>query len=366
MPDREYPPRRLRHLAWPAVLAVSLALHWLAIAWIGEALPVPGGDRESSAVPVSVALLPPPEVRTALPGPAAQRARPPVRQVAPAPRAAADAAAPSATAQPPDPLAEAASVPTARPDAGGTSADAAPPAGPGPYGSPPDAEPAEPPRGEPLPAPPSGHWRFLVHYGDYSEGRQLASIDYRIALDGARYELRSEGRAEGLTALLYSGVLSQSSSGRLTPEGLAPERYAEQRGRKPERWAQRDPASGRATFSGGETADAPAGVQDRLSVLVQLGLVARARPQGFAPGAVVEIPELTLRDVERARYRIHGDETLQTATGPIRALRIERIAPRREGDPRIEVWLGYDRGMLPVRIRLTDVGGRVLDQLSPP
>ena len=31
--------------------------------------------------------------------------------------------------------------------------------------------------------------------------------------------------------------------------------------------------------------------------------------------------------------------------------------------PKIDVWLGYDHHLIPVRIRATDIGGRVLDQL---
>ncbi|MEN9313835.1 MAG: hypothetical protein RIS35_228 [Pseudomonadota bacterium] len=249
------------------------------------------------------------------------------------------------------------------PDRAAGDSIARPPSSPEPGA---DGSASDPEPGPPLPAPAAGHWRFEVHYGDYADGHQVASLDYSISLEGQRYRLRSEGRAEGLTALLYSGVLSQSSSGRLGVAGLEPERYAEQRGRRPERWVSVDRAAARIAFSGGESQPLVAGVQDRLSVLVQIGLIARATPDRVAVGRVLEVPELSLRSVERARYESRGEATLQTDRGPIRALHLERVAPRRAEDPRIELWLGYDRGMLPVRIRLTDPGGRVLDQISPP
>lgn len=381
-------------------LVLSLALHWAALAWIGER--VGGGEREDPrpTAPVVVALLPPPAV-PAVAGQAQASLRP-----SPAPRARRPSPRPGAI----DPRAAPGGrqSPTDEPSTGSTSpavidpladvgdgvveAQAGGPA-PGPATDParePDAR-TEPPRdaeGEsldalaraqtaaapdpgaelsgPLPQPPVGHWRFEVHYGDYADGHQVASLDYSITHDGRRYRLRSEGRAEGLTALLYSGVLTQSSVGRLSDAGLEPERYAEQRGRRPERWASVDRAAGRVSFSGGESLPLISGAQDRLSVLVQIGLIARASPARVAAGGVLELPELTLRTIERARYESRGDVILSTARGPIRALRLERVAPRRTEDPRIEVWLGYDRGMLPVRIRLTDVGGRVLDQISPP
>lgn len=381
-------------------LIVSLALHWAALAWIAER--VGGGEAADArpAAPVVVALLPP----TPVPAVAGE-ARPPVR-VSPAPRAQRPAPRPAAIDPRSAPDARQAS--TDAPSTGSTSpADLDPLAGVGEgvvdakAGEPaplPATNPAratdlraEPPReagdesldplaraqtagapepaaerSGPLPQPPVGQWRFEVHYGDYADGHQVASLDYSISHDAQRYRLRSEGRAEGLTALLYSGVLTQSSEGRLSAAGMEPERYAEQRGRRPERWASVDRAAGRVSFSGGETRPIVAGVQDRLSVLVQIGLIARASPLRVAPGSVLELPELTLRTIERARYESRGDVTLSTARGPIRALHLERVAPRRTEDPRIEVWLGYDRGMLPVRIRLTDVGGRVLDQISPP
>ena len=62
-------------------------------------------------------------------------------------------------------------------------------------------------------------------------------------------------------------------------------------------------------------------------------------------------------------YRSLGDETLPTDDGPLRALRLTRHDGDPARDPRIDIWLGYDQDLLPVRIRLTDPGGRVLDQM---
>lgn len=379
-----------RALLAGAVLTASALMHWLVLAWLDDGLDLPGAARSRSAEAVEVALIaqsvPPPDV--------------PAVTVAPRPRPIARAA-PKPVARP-DAITvpDASAVPAVTPGDGGATADdpgidpdrlpgegGGIPAGPvaarpddasGPVleklaGKIDEAAPREAINagdalryGAPLPLPPTGHWRFKVHYGDYTDGHQVASLDYSIAHDGRKYLLRSEGRAEGLTALLYSGVLSQSSTGRLTDNGLEPERYAEQRGKRAERWAAVDRSASQVSFSGNPPVAWVTGAQDRLSVLVQIGLLARAAPGRFVAGSVIEIPELTLRDIENARYASHGQQILETPVGPIHALHLERIAPRRQGDPRIDVWLGYDRGMLPVRIRLTDSGGRVLDQLSLP
>lgn len=350
------------------LLALSLLLHGLLLSALGTGT----GALSPPPPPVVVTLVTPvtatPDTGNAarMPRSARRTATPPVpaaatpilgEQSSPStPDARAGAEAPPASGPPET------AVVTAPAAAPASTADAALPSPSAPAETP---VPAALPR-DALPTPPIGRWRFLVFYGDYSEGRQLASVDYLISVDGERYELRSEGRAEGLTALFYSGTLSQVSVGRFGERGLEPERYVERRGSRPERWARVDRGTGVASFSGGQTATAPEGVQDRLSVLIQLGLMLRAAPQRAAPGTVLELHELSLRDVEQARYRVHGDEVLQADAGPVHALHLERIAPRRPDDPRIEAWLGYDRGMLPVRIRLTDAGGRVLDQFLPP
>ena len=215
-----------------------------------------------------------------------------------------------------------------------------------------------------LPPPAAGQWKFRVFYGDYADSRAVASLDYSIELDGQRYRLRTEGRAEGLTALLYSGVLTQSSTGRLGDDGLMPEHYAEQRGKRAERHATVDWSRGEVRFSSGDARAAPVrGMQDRLSALVQLGLIARAAPERLAAGQSVDLPELSMKGVVGTRYLSHGPKVLETPEGVLQTIHLERVLPRNPGDPRIEIWLGRDHQLLPVRVRLTDENGRVLDQL---
>ncbi len=217
--------------------------------------------------------------------------------------------------------------------------------------------------GNALPPPPTGQWQFRVYYGDYTEGGEVASLDYAIEREGERYRVLIEGRATGFTSLLYSGLLTQSSAGRVGANGLVPERYAERRGSRAAREVSIDYPSRQVAFTGKPPVALREGTQDRLSALVQLGLIARAAPERFAPGATIEIVEASGSGVESVNYRSIGASVLETDDGSIRALHIERLQPRGAGQSRVEVWLGYDRSLIPVRIRLTDAGGRVLDQL---
>ena len=214
-----------------------------------------------------------------------------------------------------------------------------------------------------LPLPPTGQWQFGVYFGDYDRGLKVAVLDYSIEHDGKRYRIRSSAHAEGVAALVYSGVLSQRSEGGLSPAGLVPTRYWEQRGKRPERWIELDHRRREVSFSGNASVPLVDGLQDKLSVLLQLGLLARARPERFAAGQVVELSELGTSRIVSARYASRGDTVLKTDSGNRRVLHLERVAPRDADDPRIEVWLGYDLHLLPLRLRVTDAKGRVLDQI---
>jgi len=228
-----------------------------------------------------------------------------------------------------------------------------------------DASPAGPLYGAPMPALPASQRQvFKVYYGDYSEQRSVARLEYRLVHDGQHYEIRTTGEAEGLISLIYSGVLTQVSVGRLGPDGLEPTRYAEQRGKRAERAVEFDYDRRQLRASGRDGALLlMPGTQDRLSVFYQLGLLARTIPDAFVAGRVHVLPVASMKSVSAEHFEVVGDETLIESVRAIRALHLRRQAPPGSEDPGIDVWLGYDLQMLPVRVRIVDSRGRVLDQL---
>lgn len=218
--------------------------------------------------------------------------------------------------------------------------------------------------GAKLPAPPpAGTWNFSVHMGDYDQTAAAAALKLVFENDGSNYMVRAEVAATGITAFFYSGVRKDLSRGRITDNGLEPGRYAEQRNKSAERVTVVDYANNEIRFAGGETDTVPDGVQDRLSGLFQLGLLARAQPELFAPGKVIEFAELNLRNVEKVRFRVDGPAELKTHLGVLRTLHLTRVSAPGAREPELEVWLDYDFLMMPVRIRLTDSSRRVIDQL---
>lgn len=223
--------------------------------------------------------------------------------------------------------------------------------------------PAGPLYGVSLPAPPpAGAWTYSVHIGEYHESGAAGSLKLKLEHDSTRYSIQAEVSATGLSAWFYGGTRRDVSQGRLTINGLEPMRYAEQRNRRAERSTTIDYGIRTITFAGGETSELPPGTQDRLSGLFQLGVLARARADLFQAGDFVEVSEINLRDVERVRYRVEGVETLEAPAGRFRTLHLRR-QPASTGEPTLEVWLDYDAMMMPVRIRLTDRTGRIIDQV---
>ena len=208
--------------------------------------------------------------------------------------------------------------------------------------------------------------RFRIYWGNFDDRQSVARVRHTVSVEGDRYELRTEGEAEGLISLVYSGTLTQVSTGVMGPEGLQPERYAEARGRRTERAVAFGLTPRQLRPDGAPAIPLPAGTQDRLSVFYQLGLMARADPSLFTAGQTVVVPVASLRDVREERFVVIGDETLLAPSGAIRALHLHRPPPSGSRDPKIDLWLGYDQQMLPVRLRVEDGSHRVLDQLVEP
>jgi len=215
----------------------------------------------------------------------------------------------------------------------------------------------------PEPAAGSSLRRLRVYLGDYTIAQPVARLQIEVEVAPPHYRLRSKGEAEGLIALFYSGTLTQESRGRIGPTGLLPEQYVETRGGRRQRSVRFDHEAMQLLPTDAPEVVLPEGTQDRLSVLFQLGLIVRANPQRFVAGARIELPVATLREVRLERFEVMGDEVLIVNDRPWRALHLKRPLIQAGRDPSVQVWLGYDADLQPIRIRLEDAKGQVLDQV---
>lgn len=339
--------KRGARVGWLA-LAASVLLHAALLG--GLAVRLPSWELPAEAPPIEARLV--------------ERA-PAVAPPAPAPPAPAPRRRPKA-APPPVPMesvphaeapperivlqeAETAEEPEPESDAADAAAEETPRA-PTPLDEladqPPPAADGPPPLN---PLPPRIDMRFGVHYGFASGEQTLLWVS-----DGERYTLVSVASATGLAGIFYRGRLVQTSQGRVTPTGLQPEEFWDQRGDRRSS-ARFDHAAARVTVTPARGAprhlDDAGDVQDLLSVLFQFALTA-------PPDGPVRYTVFNGKKLRPYAFESRGEVMLDTALGPLRTLHFARVG---ELDGRFEVWLAIDRHYLPVRVLRGDDDGNVAE-----
>ncbi len=330
------------------ITALVLALHWLVLSGVPLAWDSPAQPSRQVFSTRSIAPAPPPPTVappgvTAVPVAAPQ---PPPRKKAPTPKRPlapaalerlepAPTAAPVAEAEAPADTGAATTVASATPETPAT--DTAP--APAPAASAPaaPAEPAtedtqtgtgvdiRPPGGTgrsasapppPVRVPASTRLAFDVS-GQAKKFAYSARAELLWQHDGNRYEARQE-----ISAFLV-GTRTQRSVGTVTEQGLLPEKFSDKS--RSEQAAHFDYAKGRVTFSA-NTPDAAAGpgVQDRLSLFIQLGAMLAADPGRFVPGTQITLTTVSARSADRWTFTVEGPETLDLPSGATPALKLQR------------------------------------------
>ena len=158
---------------------------------------------------------------------------------------------------------------------------------------------------------------------------------------------------------LFLGSFQRTSAGQITPQGLVPQRYTTRR-RSKEKSATFDYNAGVIHYSV-KTPDAPLqpGMQDQLSVMLQLAGLLNAREQRLE-GDVISVPVSSETGAEVWHFEIGPLESLYLPAGEVNARRLIRQA-RKPNDKTVEVWLAPNLGRLPVRMRLTEPDGDFMD-----
>jgi len=169
-----------------------------------------------------------------------------------------------------------------------------------------------------------------------------------------------DGRYDASLAvrMLLLGTRTQTSAGRIGPQGLLPDRFGER---------QRDEAATHFDYEGQRVRfsrnrpDAPLlpGTQDRLSVILQLAAQLQAQP--MQSGQSITVPVASSRAVDVWVWSVGELQTVDLPQGPSVARHLTRPALD-ERDNTIELWMAPSLQHLPVRIRITQNNGDWLDQ----
>ncbi len=184
---------------------------------------------------------------------------------------------------------------------------------------------------------------------DYSASAELDWLQ-----DGQTYD------AKMVVSALFLGSRTMTSHGRITDDGLAPTRFSDKS--RGERAAHFESDKGKISFSA-NTPDAPwlPGAQDRVSVFLQLGSMLAGDPAKYRVGSTVSLYTAGPRDADTWTFTVEAEEKLNLPAGEMSTVKLTR-KPQRDYDQTIEVWFAPSLAYLPVRNRITQQNGDLIDQ----
>ena len=202
-------------------------------------------------------------------------------------------------------------------------------------------------------APPE---RVTLTYELKRNGTVHVDISETLEHDGRTYAITSEGRGRGILALF--GALKRTSRGHITPQGLRPDEFRDQR---PGGWAVSakfdwDARSVTQEKNGkSETLKMPADARDPLSLAYSFAFVP-------PKGKEYDVTRADGRGLTPFRFTIVGTEMLATPAGEMQTLHIAKLRDGPE-DKATDIWFAAERDFLPVRVLIVDSDGTRSDQI---
>jgi Protein of unknown function (DUF3108) len=187
--------------------------------------------------------------------------------------------------------------------------------------------------------PPPATLSYRMRRGSASGSAELT---WRPASE--RYEAQLEARVAGVTVLL------QTSQGGFDRGGIAPQRFVDRRVRRSALAVNFQREAGVVTFSARSAQiTLRAGMQDRLSWMVQLAAIASAEPQHLVPAGRIAIPVVGVRGESVLwQFVCIGEEWVGAEPAATRVFRLQRL-PDATYDSHVDVWLDAQRPHWPVR-----------------
>lgn len=158
---------------------------------------------------------------------------------------------------------------------------------------------------------------------------------------------------------------AQHSQGHLQANGaLAPQQYTEQRPFHRPDAVTVDWRHHLVRFGNGPQRPAPAdGAQDRLSIQFEFARRMEQATQAFHPGDRYPVQLIGTHDVDDWRFSAGAVETIRTGLGAMTAIHLSARRPAGRKEETMDIWLGAKTRWLPVRIRIVDRNGSVIDSM---
>lgn len=187
---------------------------------------------------------------------------------------------------------------------------------------------------------------------------QIGTLNQQLEIGGGKYILRALTQTVGLAKLFKNYQLTQTSRGKSGKQGLQPEIFEEEKINDSDKQnikATFDWQSQKLIFSkGGETA-LPTGAQDMLSIFYQLSQIPLNKE-------TIQLAVSNGKKLEKYEFGIGPEEEITTQLGKLRTLHLRKL--RAKGESGIEIWLGLEYRLLPVKYMLIepsdDVAGEIV------
>lgn len=181
-----------------------------------------------------------------------------------------------------------------------------------------------------------------------------AKMEWAVTQD--RYEAKLK------YSLPLIGHRTQTSKGTWTTQGLMPEFFVESTTKRQTDlafyWTDKKVHRNHALYH----EDLQLGAQDTLSVFFEMGLrTAQLSAQNTTPASMT-VNVVGTRKVEDWTFRFLGIETLDLPAGQFKTWHWQRPATADDKGVATDIWLAPSLGFLPVRIRLSQSNGDVMDQ----
>lgn len=175
--------------------------------------------------------------------------------------------------------------------------------------------------------------------------------------DDRSYTLSVGMNTTGLASLFKTYESDQQSSGTLAAGGLRPNEFSETKNtsKGKESYAAKFHWGAQVlSFSDGHSMPLPEQTQDFISFLYQLSQLPLDK-------SVIPMHISNGRKLERYELAVGEEEMIQTRLGRLRALPLRKV--RRQGEEGLEIWLGLEYRLLPVKIRLLDRSGQIAGEM---
>jgi hypothetical protein len=201
--------------------------------------------------------------------------------------------------------------------------------------------------------------RVLASYDVYKEGIKLAQIDEIYTRQKDHYTLSSTTRPVGLLAIFKPGKILIKSNGLISPKGLQPLRFSDQRenDESRNRSAEFDWNAGKLTLINHEEHSVfplPEGAQDRLSAMYQFMFLSLAKTDALS------FHMTNGNKIDLYNYHVTSGQNVTVPLGKFKGLYVASV-PEADAS-RTEIWLVETPISFPYKMIITDKDGEKFSQ----